>query len=249
MAPGATGTPLRPIVDSALRGELDTKKLERLIADAAAQTAIANYRQELRQIAEPVLVAQFHTQLKTGAANEILTSLRKVFTEHAEAIVEARALIPRETDLAQWLETAQPAAVTAWQGLPAHLNIVDRIGRIAASFGARPTARFPLFTEQGYTDNRLVSDVALFCVNGPGLAGDSAPFLLLGPTAHRASPWFAVGPLRLNTVEQAAQRYESWCAGEWDKTHANTTVQFTKPDGTVGEMQLANPHKAKAAAQ
>ena len=43
-------------------------------------------------------------------------------------------------------------------------------------FGARPSARFPLFVEQGYTDNRLVSDVALFCVNGPALARDSAPF-------------------------------------------------------------------------
>jgi hypothetical protein len=178
---------------------------------------------------------------------EILTSLRPVFTEHATAIGEARSLIPRESDITAWLSTARPEAVTAWQALPGHLAIIDRIGRIAASFGARPTARFPLFTEQGYTDNRLVSDVALFCCCGDHLATDSAPFLRLGPTAHRASPWFAVGPLRLNSVEQARIRYEAWCADEWDKVHHTTTVQFTKPDGTVGEMELTNPHRAKVA--
>ena len=175
--------------------------------------------------------------------------LAQAVDEHAAAIAAARDLIPAETDLAQWLSTARPNAVEAWQQLPGHLAAVDRVGRIAASFGARPSARFPLFVEQGYTDNRLVSDVALFCVAGPNLAVDSAPFLRLGPTAHRASPWFAVGPLRLNSVEQARIRYESWCAGEWDKTHANTTVQFTKPDGTVGEMELTNPHRAKAVAR
>ncbi len=249
MAPGSTQAPIRPIVDSALRGELDAKKLEKLIADAADQVAIANYRKDLRQIAEPVLVEQLHRELQSGAADSVLDSLRQRFDEHAAAIAAARDLIPAETDLAQWLSTARPNAVEAWQQLPGHLAAVDRVGRIAASFGARPSARFPLFVEQGYTDNRLVSDVALFCVAGPNLAVDSAPFLRLGPTAHRASPWFAVGPLRLNSVEQARIRYESWCAGEWDKTHANTTVQFTKPDGTVGEMELTNPHRAKAVAR
>ena len=46
MAPGVTGAPIRPIVDAALRGELDPKKLDKLIADAADQVAIANYRKD-----------------------------------------------------------------------------------------------------------------------------------------------------------------------------------------------------------
>jgi hypothetical protein len=244
MAPGATGAPIRPIVDAALRGELDEKKLDKLIADAAHQVAIANYRKDLRQIAEPVLVEQVHRELENGAADSILDSLRDRFTEHATQISAARDLIPPESDLAAWLSTARPDAVEAWQQLPGHLGVLDRIGRIAASFGARPTAHFPLFVEQGFTENRLVSDVALFCANGNDLAADSAPFLRLGPTGHRASPWFAV-PLRLNSTTQAAERYRQWCESEWDKTHYTRTVQHQKPDGSVGEFTLRNPFKPK----
>ena len=241
-APSGQAASLRPIVEAALRGELDAKKLDKLTADAVQQSATANLRQELRQIAEPMIVEQFHTQLKNGCADEILAGLRDQFTEHAEAIAEARSLIPAETDLTQWLSDARPEAIAAWQALPSHLGVMDRIGAIAANFGARPSAKFPLFAEPGYTDNRLVSDVALFCVAG-GLIGDSAPFLRAGPTEHRASPWFAVGPLRLNTVAQAAARYADFCAAAWDQTHPNTLVEFTNPDGTKGEMQLTNPHR------
>jgi hypothetical protein len=246
MAPGAAAAPLQPVVDAALRGELDQRKLDKMLDAAAQQAAAANFRKELRQIAEPAVVQAFHQELKNnGGADLVLDSLRDQFTKHAQAIEVARDLIPRETDLSQWLADAKPQAVTAWQQLPGHLSVLDRIGRIVASFGSRPSAHFPLFAETGYSDSRLVSDVALFCANGDSLAADSAPFLRLGPAAHRASPWFAV-PLRLNTVEQARARFEAWNATEWDKSHAQRVVQFTKPDGTLGEMELINPHRAKA---
>ena len=115
----------------------------------------------------PSSSSSLHRELQSGAADNVLDSLRQRFDEHAAAIAAARDLIPAGTDLAQWLSTARPNAVEAWQQLPGHLAAVDRVGRIAASFGARPSARFPLFVEQGYTDNRLVSDVALFWSTAP----------------------------------------------------------------------------------
>jgi hypothetical protein len=192
----------------------------------------------------------YHTALQTGAADSILDSLRPVFNEHVEAIEEARDLIPAETDLKQWLATAKPAAITAWQGLSAHLDIVDRVGRFAANFGARPTARFPLLIEFAGGDTFRISDVALFCVNGPSLAADSAPFLRLGPTEHRASPWFRVSPLRLNSVAQAAERYQRWCESEWDRTHAGSVGSWVDEKGEAHELpRPKNPYATKALAK
>ena len=53
MAPGSTQAPIRPIVDSALRGELDAKSWRKLIADAADQVAIANYRKDYAKSPNP----------------------------------------------------------------------------------------------------------------------------------------------------------------------------------------------------
>ena len=57
-----------------------------------------------------------------------------------------RRLVPAETDLNQWLSTARPEAVTAWQALDSHLKVVAAIGHIAAQFDCR-TAPFPMITE------------------------------------------------------------------------------------------------------
>ena len=56
MRPAATQDPTRAILNrailnSALAGELDAKKLDKLIVDAVQQQQIANYRQELRTTA------------------------------------------------------------------------------------------------------------------------------------------------------------------------------------------------------
>lgn len=246
-APGGQEPGLRPIVTAALRGELtDARKLDKLIADVAQQLNVADLRAQLRQLAEPLVVEAFHAELRSGSADLVLNSLRGKFTEAAAEIAEARSLIPTETELTQWLGDAKPEAITAWQALPGLLTTVNGIGQIAANFGARPAARFPLLKEPGYADCRVISDTALFGVASSSLIADSVPFLRGGPDQHRASPWFVATPLRLNTVAQATQRFEEFCAGEWDKTHANTTVQFTKPDGTAGELELTNPHRESA---
>ena len=47
LAPAPVAQPLRPIVDAAVRGELDAKKLDKLVIEAASQTGAADLRRSL----------------------------------------------------------------------------------------------------------------------------------------------------------------------------------------------------------
>lgn len=244
MTPGATEDPLRPILDQALAGRLDQKRLDTMLADAARVQQIANYKQDLRQRGERAVVERWHQALKDGCADDILDSLRPVFDEHAQAISRTRSVINPESTLEHIVASAQPGdgMIEAWQQLDGHLAAISKIGAVASQFGCRPTAQFPLITEYP-GDNFRTDDRALYCANDPSLETDSAPFLRT-EEGHRKSAWFAV-PLRLATVAQAAERYRAWCEGQWEKGHPNPVIQHQRPDGSVGEITLKNPFAAK----
>jgi len=92
-------------------------------------------------------------------------------------------VIPADAPAEQFLRTAQPAAISCWQQLDAHLGTVSSIGRIATSFG--PRGDFAVFDEYALSEGFKVSDTAIFCTSGP-LEYDSAIFLR-GTGIHRAS--------------------------------------------------------------
>jgi len=92
-------------------------------------------------------------------------------------------VIPADAPAEQFLRTAQPAAISCWQQLDAHLGTVSSIGRIATSFG--PRGDFAVFDEYALSEGSRVSDTAIFCTSGP-LEYDSAIFLR-GTGIHRAS--------------------------------------------------------------
>src|SRR6478736_4228021 len=96
-----------------------------------------------------------------------------------------RRLVPAETDLNQWLSTARPEAVTAWQALDSHLKVVAAIGHITAQFDCR-TAPFRMITEFTLGDNFKLDDRAVMATGGP-IEADSA--LFRRPGTHRSSPW------------------------------------------------------------
>jgi hypothetical protein len=241
MAPSAVDDPVAPILARALDGKLDAKVLDTMVATAAAQQNVADYRSELRGRAERVVAQRFHKALgQGGCADLILGSLRGRFDAAAEKIAVARSLINPESSAEHVIASGQPELVEAWRTLDDHLAVLGAIGSIAAQFGARPSARFPLITEHP-GDNYKTDDVALFCGSG-GLETDSAPFLRQ-QGRHRQSPWFLI-PLRLNTVAQAEERYRLWAASQWDAQHPNPTIQYTNPDdGSVAEMTLVNPFR------
>jgi hypothetical protein len=195
----APSDPAGRIVEAPVAGTLTEKRLDAMLAEYATTQLASSTRGELRQRSERMFTEAFHRALADGA-DQLLTSLRPVFDEHAEAIAQARNLIPADQPAEQFLRSgAKPAAVTAWQQLDGHLAAINAVGAVAASFGPR-TGNFPLIEEYALGHGFRLEDRAIFCANGPNLEADSATFR--GTGTHRASPWFRVS-LRLNTVARS----------------------------------------------
>jgi len=245
---GATTAPESAIVDAALDGTLDEKTLSKLLPAAATAQLANTYRQELARSCEHTLVGQWHREMKAGAADQILDSLRKNFDKHAEAIGVARSLFTAESTPEHVLASAEPKAIEAWQQLEGHLKVITRIAAIASQFGCRPTAQFGQVTEFSLAENARVDDRALMCCDG-SLIADSWLFGRPDPAGHRSSPFFKTA-LRLRTIAEAQERYNEFAAIEFDKVHSGPRGGWIDP--ATGEMHEdpvpQNPFREKAAA-
>jgi hypothetical protein len=238
----ASSDPARAIVDAAVAGELDEKRLTGLIEKAAHAQMVADYTGDARQRIEPLMVAAFHIALKNSACNEILDSLRPSWDHHAEAIAAARAVLNPESTPEHILASGEPAVITAWQGLNSHLKVIGAIAGIASQFGCR-TAIFPQITEYPLGDGFRLDDRAVMCCDGPSLAADSAPFGR-PDNGHRTSPWFRVA-LKLHTVDSARARYNDWASAEWERQHSGPRESIQGADGQFYERpKPPNPYKA-----
>ena len=113
-----------------------------MLADAATQTQIDGYKQDLRPRAERAIVRRFHKALRDGAADDVLSSMRDVFTEHAQAIARTRAVINPDSELEHIVASAQPGddTIELWQQLPVHLAAVSQ-GRRGGRSVRRQTDR------------------------------------------------------------------------------------------------------------
>jgi hypothetical protein len=166
----APSDPAGRIVEAPVAGTLTEKRLDAMLAEYATTQLASSTRGELRQRSERMFTEAFHRALADGA-DQLLTSLRPVFDEHAEAIAQARNLIPADQPAEQFLRSgAKPAAVTAWQQLDGHLAAINASGAVAASFGPR-TGNFPLIEEYALGDGFRLEDRAIFCANGPQPGG------------------------------------------------------------------------------
>ena len=126
-------------------GKLTSVKLSALVEAAAQQQLIADYIGDLKHAVETVIVARFHAALRSGAADEILSSLRDRFDAAAGQIAHAKSVIGSgESSAEHVLASAGPETVEAWQSLPRHLATVAGIAGIASQFGCRQTAAFSL---------------------------------------------------------------------------------------------------------
>src|SRR4051794_22437617 len=144
-SPAATQRPEDAIMDAALDGTLDQKTLDKLLPIAATRAQHIEYRKALAKNCAHVLVGQWHRELAAGGADAILDSMRDSFDRHAAAIAAARDLFGPESSPEQILASGEPKVVTAWQELPAHLNVIGRIASVAREFGCQQlTALFPL---------------------------------------------------------------------------------------------------------
>ena len=229
-------------MDAAVAGQLDAKRLDKLIADAAQAQQINAFRGELRLNSERMFVEEFHTALKNGAADQLLDGVRPQFDTAAEQIAAARALIPAETSLDQFVTTAQPEAILAWQGLDEHLAVIGSIAAIASQFRPR-LGQFPLIKEFANADGFRLEDRAIFATDG-GLEVDSGLFRR-PDQGHRTSPYFRL-PLRLHTVESAQERYREWAAAQWEQTHSGPQESWVDEHGKMHQKpRPSNPFKPK----
>jgi hypothetical protein len=229
---GATTAPESAIVDAALDGTLDEKTLSKLLPAAATAQLANTYRQELARSCEHTLVGQWHREMKAGAADQILDSLRKNFDKHAEAIAHARTLINPESTAEAVIESGQPELVTAWQTLDGHLKVIAKIAAVASQFGCR-LAQFPQIVEYSLAENACVDDRALMCCEG-SLIADSWLFRPARPcgsqilailqnrpeVAHHRRGAGALQRVRGDRVRQGAQRSEGWLDRPGDRSDA-----------------------------
>lgn len=245
-SPGGSQAPESEILDCALNGTLDHKTLDKLVVAAATAQMVNTYRQALARESEHTLVGEWHRQLKSGGADEVLNSLRPNFDKHAAAIAEARSLIDPESSAEHILASAAPELVTAWQQLDGHLKVVTKIAAIASQFGCRPTAQFPQVTEYHLAENARVDDRALMCADGPLVAASA---LFARPdTGHRGSPFFRTS-LRLHSIAEAQARYDRFAADEFDKVNSGPVGGWVDGDGKVHEdARPVNPYRAKVSA-
>lgn len=229
--PAATQKPEAPIVDCALQGTLTPEKLTKLLPAAASAAAVNEYAKTLAGSVERVLLGAWHREMKNGAADLIIDSMRKTFDEHAKCIAEARGLFSSESSAEAVLASGEPAVVTAWQGLTAHLTAVAKIAIVAREFGPR-LGSYPQIVEYAGGDGHTLDDTAIMVADG-GLQADSAHFQR-PDQGHRSSPLFKV-PLRLHTIESARARYNVWAAAQFDR------INSRDPGGWIDEQGGVHP--------
>jgi hypothetical protein len=218
--------PARAIVAASTDGTLTAEKLGELVTEAARAQVVNTYIGELRQRSERMFTEEFHRALREGACDELLNSLRPAWDGHAAAIAEARSEINSESTAEHILASGSPRLVECWQQLPEHLDALNQIAAVARQFGPR-LGNFPMIREYANSDGFRLEDSAIWCACG-GLEAESAAFRR--PGTHRSSPLFNV-TLRLNTLEQAAERYRQWASAQWESQQAGSAG----PGGYIDE--------------
>lgn len=180
----AVTDPARAIVAASVDGALTAEKLDELVTEAARAQVFNTYLGELRQRSERMFVEQFHRALAAGACDQLLSTLRPTWDEHAAAVAEARSEISSESSAEHILASGSPKLVACWQQLPGHLDKLNKIVAVARQFGPR-VGNFPLIKEAGNSNNHLLEDSAIWCADG-NLEVDSAAFRPAGRAAPPA---------------------------------------------------------------
>ena len=96
--PAAAQAPESAIVDAALDGSLSRERLAELLPPAASAAVVGEYAKTLAGNVERVMLGTWHRAMDKGGADQILTSMRGRFEEHAKQIAAAKQLFNSESD-------------------------------------------------------------------------------------------------------------------------------------------------------
>ena len=208
--PAPASDPLATILDAATDGTLSAKKLAELIDASAQSRAAETFRGDLARRAAGELVRRFGVELLNGAADEILDSLRPAFEQAAATIDEALQLVDLSQPYEEFVNSADPDQLAAYQRLRPAAATIDQIVSLATRFGPRSLS-WPLIVspvEGGIYDAFVpVEDRALFVVPPGGSIGSWSNMWRSynpGGMGMRTSPWMT-GGLRLNSVSEARE--------------------------------------------
>lgn len=228
--------PADAIMAAAVAGELTAKKLDSLARDGALAHTTAQFRANLHARASSLIAKRFAAELADGGANEVLDSMRSEFDTAARVISDGVAQINLDQDYAQFIETATPEQLAAYQQLKAAVVTVDRIVAVAVKyFGLHSFTAFGAIERPGIDGAGQLDDAVLFT---------SPPESNITAESHRHrefttrrtqqgmrfSVWLR-GGLRLNTVAEAQELVRVWAEVKFDNGLT---------PGLVG--RLANPY-------
>ena len=139
--------PLRTLVAAALD---DDKAIDAQFETAAIRRLVGDERRGIAAQAEGELLRVFCERLKSGGADAVLTLLRKPFNAAAKALRDALAVVNIPNDPQEFMNSATPEELVAWQSVKPAVATLERIAAIARMLG--PNGVFPIVPDPRATD-------------------------------------------------------------------------------------------------
>jgi hypothetical protein len=234
----APSDPAAGLVDAAIAGK--SQDLKKLVADAARAESEASYWQRLRGSVEKVATRRFQRELRDGAADAIIASLRPRFDETAQRIRELRDVVDISWTPEQLVAEGTPEQLSAYKALPPLVAQIDRIVALVAGFGRHGS--YPVLDEPGGLVSNEVAglrDEALFATSAD--VWQASQVIRARLADWRSSPWLRI-PLQLNSVDDARERLRAASEAAWDAIEASRGQRGRMTtDGWVQDPKRPNP--------
>jgi len=223
--------PMRAILDAAVAGELNARKVDELIAEAALASSVAALRGELRRDTDVLFVAAYDQALADGAADTVIDSLCPQFDAAAKVLTTVREIVDMSLDPQSLLNTATAKQLAAYQKLASAIATVGRLSTVVVQFGMR-SITFPQIERPANLETAWIGDVALMCTEGD-LRHASSVFRERPGNDPGSSPWMRVAP-RLNSIGEVRERVRAFAEGAWPQAQGPNVG-----DGRVNPYALA----------
>ncbi|BBY54215.1 hypothetical protein H7J07_06265 [Mycobacterium koreense] len=240
--------PLAELLDHAAAGKLTAKKFEETASASAQAHVAAAHRNELAARAESGLVERFGKTLLDGAADEILNSLRPQFDKAAKVVTDTLRGVNFDQAHAEFVDTATPEQLSAFQKCKAATATIDRIVDLAGEFGvvghwpliAKPEAALvgdplPISAKSLFTHDAAPASLEQDSQRHRDFTQAVASQRSIQPRhlGMRFSRWLVPG-LELVSVAKARENLREWAEQRWDSRNVDSV-----------KARMANPYAAE----
>jgi hypothetical protein len=235
----AVPDPVGGLVDAAAAGKAGTAaELTKLVERAAKAELEAEYFKRLQAGIARDVSKRFAAELRGGAADQIIDSLRPAFDDVAGQIAAATSIIDISWSPEQLVAEGDPEQLTAYRLLPDLVARADRIVALVSSFG--PRGSLAILDEPGHlVQLRGLRDEALWVTDiDPWRASE----IIRARMADWRTSFLLRLPLRLNSVAEAAERLREFAEAEWQAVEDGRGESGRLTDnGYVPDPKRPNP--------